>query len=336
MAKRYNFKEKQIDGCLHAGRAKSAAACFVSSVSVFTYSESDSVGGVDFYIYRWDTDCNTTVAAEPVFTKTLPVYPKSVKDPIDSTWVTVAMPEQTIGEGEWLYEIRNHSENEIYVSYYTDKPLSNNSAVTIVQGYNTGRAQDKLMQSYVTYEKYGTTKPVTQPDPTGYTRLTEGKAHVILLAGQSNVTGQSQCALLENHATAEEMARYRAGYANVLIDYDLDGLARSNGFVPVKLGQSAGTDRFGEYMALGGMAFLDAGIYDGIGTPWIYAPILNDQKRTHADSSQNYYYLDTNIRDIDPRDENDDIAHYAADDMIELGELLGEGVAEVLRNAGIS
>ncbi len=423
VAEPYQITNRKIT----ATRIAVAPDCFLSSVTTFTFSWGDNIGQMDFCLWRWDTDYATTTATEPVYTRTL-------VDTVDCTWVTINLPAKTVGEGEWLFEFRNGSENAIGVALVNGAAPSPDSHVTVVEGFDRGRTTSKLMQSYVSYEAYDTATLVTPPDPADYTHLSEGKAHVILLAGQSNATGQSLCALLENHVTADQLARYRAGYENILIDYNSDGQARSNGFVPVKLGQSAGidrfgpevgladylsrvypeetfyiikssfsgsnlyadwaetgfaskqfmsdvtnslyrlkrlglepeifamlwmqgesdawvldqtfaygaheeellgriNDRFGTYMAPGGMAFLDAGIYEGIGTPWTYAPLLNNMKRNHAHTSPNFYYLDTNTPDIDPRDENNDIAHYDSDDMIELGELFGEFVGQVLTHA---
>ena len=76
--------------------------------------------------------------------------------------------------------------------------------------------------------------------------LDSNKAHVILLCGQSNATGQTMVSYLEKTATATELAEYKAGYNNVLINYRVDGGSnRSNGFVPVTLGQGATKEKFG-------------------------------------------------------------------------------------------
>ncbi len=76
--------------------------------------------------------------------------------------------------------------------------------------------------------------------------LDSNKAHVILLCGQSNATGQTMVSYLEKTATDSELAEYKAGYNNVLINYRVDGGSnRSNGFVPVTLGQGATKEKFG-------------------------------------------------------------------------------------------
>ena len=396
--------------------------------------------------WRWTGDYATTVAAEPVHTAT-------IKDSEDNSWVVIKLPQTTVGAGEWYYEFRNGSENQIGLSLVSGRAPTSGDVTVDVSYRNGSSVRNLYPKAYVTYEKYDTSLEVSV-DPANYTKLSEGKAHVILLGGQSNATGISLGSLLSNHYSEEQVARFYEGYENVLIDYSADNNTSSR-FVPVKMGQgntvnsfgpelgladylsrtypgetfyiikatSSGSSlfgdwglvgnthldpygtptnsgasytkfinyvtaslnrleqmelepeifamlwmqgetdswymdktlaytnneigllerintAFGDYMAEGGMAFLDAAIYEG--PAWVYAPIINNRKIALANTSQNYYYLDTNARGIDPRDEHSaastagevDIAHYDSDDMIELGELFGEGIAQVLTNAG--
>lgn len=282
-----------------------------------------------------------------------------------------------------------------------------------------------------------------------YVKLTEGKAHVILLSGQSNASGWSLRNFLAEKISAEEMARYDSGFENVLIDYNCDSNI-SDAFVPVKMGQglndgigsvrfgpeigiaeyltanypnevfyiikssrsssgladvngtfpnwldggtvlddfsahvqasldrmkAAGLDpeifamvwmqgetdaatltaaknyanreaellgklyeRFGAYMAEGGMAFLDAAIYEA--PHFVHSDELNRSKRDFAQASVNHYFLDTNEQGLDTVHEATllnapeviDTNHYDSDDMIKLGRLFGETLGQVLTNA---
>ena len=403
-----------------------AEDCYLKTFSAYTYSWNDNVGEMQICFWRWDKDYATTTAAEPVFTYT-------VKDTPDNSWVHVNLPANTVGSGEWLYEFRNGSENPIGISVEQGKIEADTEDVIVGTGYRSGRnARNYSAKVYVTYDKYDTSAPVEAPDAAEYTQITEGKAHVILLAGDSNASGYAQSSLLGNSVSAAKLARYNAGYSNVLINYVSDSNA-SGSFVPVQLGQGQNTSMFGPelgladylsraypgetfyivkytatgaslfqswqdgggayyffgehvkaamkllekqglepeifamcwmqgevdskteenaifyadrefalfnyigedfspYMAEGGMAILDAGIYEGPENDW--SPVLNFYKRDFARLSQNYYYIDTNVRDIDGRDENNDPTHYDSDDMIELGELFGKGIARVLTNAG--
>lgn len=403
-----------------------AEDCYLKTFSAYTYSWNDNVGEMQICFWRWDKDYATTTAAEPVFTYT-------VKDTPDNSWVHVNLPANTVGSGEWLYEFRNGSENPIGISVEQGKIEADTEDVIVGTGYRSGRnARNYSAKVYVTYDKYDTSAPVEAPDAAEYTQITEGKAHVILLAGDSNASGYAQSSLLGNSVSAAKLARYNAGYSNVLINYVSDSNA-SGSFVPVQLGQGQNTSMFGPelgladylsraypgetfyivkytatgaslfqswqdgggayyffgehvkaamkllekqglepeifamcwmqgevdskteenaifyadrefalfnyigedfstYMAEGGMAILDAGIYECPENDW--SPVLNFYKRDFARLSQNYYYIDTNVRDIDGRDENNDPTHYDSDDMIELGELFGKGIARVLTNAG--
>ena len=428
-----------------------AKDCYLTRFAFFTHSWSDNIGEMEVSFWPWAGNYNDTVAAEPAFTYV-------VKDSDDNSWVFVDIPATTVGSGKWYYEFRNGSENPIGISLVSGRAPTSGD-VQVENCYRNGSTSRNICpRAYVTYEKYDTTTEINL-DPANYTKLAEGKAHVILLAGQSNATGISLGSLLGNHYSEEQVNRYYAGYENILIDYASDNNA-SGRFVPVKMGQgntvnsfgpelgladylsrtfpgetfyiikatSSGSSlfgdwglvgdthvdpygnptnsgasytkfinhvnaslgrlenmglepeifammwmqgetdswyldqsttyfdhevallsrfnaEFGDYMAEGGMAFLDAAIYEGsawTSAPWVYAPIVNNGKLALANSSQNYYFLDTNVRGIDPRDEHSaasaegevDIAHYDSDDMIELGELFGEGIAQVLANAG--
>ncbi len=85
--------------------------------------------------------------------------------------------------------------------------------------------------------------------------LTPGKAHVILMMGQSNMVGRAQNRFLEQTASAKELAEYKAGYENVLIYYHID---HRNGdptniasdFVPVTIGQGSTSVQFGPEVGL--------------------------------------------------------------------------------------
>lgn len=85
--------------------------------------------------------------------------------------------------------------------------------------------------------------------------LTPGKAHVILMMGQSNMVGRAQIKYLEQTASAKELAEYRAGYENIQIYYHVDHQNDdptniAPGFVPVTLGQGSTTVQFGPEVGL--------------------------------------------------------------------------------------
>lgn len=85
--------------------------------------------------------------------------------------------------------------------------------------------------------------------------LTPGKAHLIMMMGQSNMVGRAQIRFLEETATPEELAKYRAGYENILIYYHVDHANQdptniAPGFVPVTLGQGSTDVQFGPEVSL--------------------------------------------------------------------------------------
>ncbi len=412
-------------------RIQVAADCFLTGMTICAPSWGDNEGSMDFVIYRWDTDYATTTKAEPAYTYT-------VTNVVDNQWLNIPVTAQTVGEGEWLYEFRNGSENAIGVVSIAGTPEESGEHIRFVEGYTNGRATKRAVQSYATYVRYEKGAEEPKPiDPKDYTRLTEGKAHVIVLTGQSNAAGQSLSGLLKDHISAEDLAMYEKGFDNILIDVHADNAnvaqcVQTKGFVPVKLGQGSTAERFGievglaayltktypgetfyiiksgfsasglakhwqdgqfshsvfignmekslkrltdmglepeifaflwmqgetdacsmedtvqyadlqdnliarmseryaDYIAPGGFAFIDAAISEK--ASWPYAAIVNLYKQKCDALSQNRYFLDTNTPDIDCRDENNDLAHYDSDDMLELGTLFGEAVGQVIENA---
>ena len=71
------------------------------------------------------------------------------------------------------------------------------------------------------------------------------KAHVILLAGQSNASGISYIQHLKKHVSEEKIKEYTEGYDNIKICYYVDNQNISSEFVPVALGQGHTKDNFG-------------------------------------------------------------------------------------------
>lgn len=85
--------------------------------------------------------------------------------------------------------------------------------------------------------------------------LTPGKAHVILMMGQSNMVGRAQNKYLEQTASAKELAEYKAGYKDILIYYHIDHQNSdptniAEDFVPVTIGQGSTSVQFGPEVGL--------------------------------------------------------------------------------------
>lgn len=410
-------------------RIKVDTDCILNDLTFKISGRKLLTGRMEIHFYRWNTDHATTVAAGPVCIA--PVEPT-----VSDSWVTCAPPAMVIGEGEWLVLFCNGSGDTVGVNT-TSAPSSpeKDAGVTLIESYRNGKTHRNTPALYAAYTRY-TDEGATPVAPQPLTTLTPGKAHVIIISGQSNAAGQSLVSLLGESASPEAWARYQAGYPNILIDSATNGGANeTRGLVPTRLGLGASTETYGpevgladylartypdetfyiikaawsgaglskhfqdhngEYkyilsyilaslermkaqgldpeifafcwmqgetdsftledslryaemqddliarltkafdghVAPGGFAFLDARI--STSNVWTWAGIVNRQKLFCDALSPNRYYIDTNTPDIDCRDENNDIAHYDSDDMIELGELYGQYIKTVLDNAGWS
>lgn len=71
------------------------------------------------------------------------------------------------------------------------------------------------------------------------------KAHVILLAGQSNASGMSDNASLRRKISADKYVEYQTGFENIQIYYYVDRQNMTWKFVPVALGQGSTKMCFG-------------------------------------------------------------------------------------------
>lgn len=80
---------------------------------------------------------------------------------------------------------------------------------------------------------------------TGQTEKVKGKAHVIILAGQSNAAGMSNMESLKRLTSVDQYTKYEKGYENIQIYYFVDRQNQSYEFVPVALGQGSTDTRFG-------------------------------------------------------------------------------------------
>ena len=111
--------------------------------------------------------------------------------------------------------------------------------------------KSKHTRSAISYLKT-TTTPVTPVASSQYTQVSNQKAHVILLAGQSNASGSTPITDLRLHESTNA-ARYDSGFSNVKImywndygtTYSPEGNSSGGQFVDVKTGQGATVNSFG-------------------------------------------------------------------------------------------
>ncbi len=221
-----------------------AADCVLNDLTFMVPGRALYTGQMELHFYRWDTDYATTVAATPVGVTVIDKV-------VSGSWITKEAPAMTIGEGEWLILFCNSSGDTIGVN--TVNPISTPEAdtgVTVIDGYRNGKTHRRIPALYATYTRY-TADGAAPADPLPFTTLTPGKAHVIIISGQSNAAGQSLVSYLQETATPEEWARYEAGYPNVLIDSATNGGSNeTRGFVPTRLGLGASTETYGPELGL--------------------------------------------------------------------------------------
>ena len=213
------------------------------------------IGDVEFALYKWDTDYDTSVAAEPIKKIT---YLKSEL----SKFETVAMynmelkfEENEVGEGSYLYVISAVEGSSNYASIYSGAPWTNKTITTEYKQYsvtsyvNGKRSSNEVAQSSfvfsATVEKQ---EVVEQPMPTD--KDAEGTAKVILIGGQSNAVGVSQNSELRKKIDADKYQEYLNGYSNVQIMYDNCSGNANSSFVNTKLGQAVNAAAFGPELGI--------------------------------------------------------------------------------------
>ena len=227
---------------------------FVSSLTISCSKNDTEPSSMQFSIWAWTGNYDSTVASEPAYTCTLQnEYAYANELLHQRVWLTVYFPELTIGEGEWLYQVTDGSNNLTLNMVPARNGLGGNEIVSVKEAFQNGRTATsaKVAEAYVTYETYDLTKEIEAPDADGYTKLADNKAHVIILTGQSNASGQAWNSFLQEKVSPEAWERYNNGYDNIKIYYNVDwGQNAGSGFVPVTLGQGSYANRFGPEVGL--------------------------------------------------------------------------------------
>ena len=87
-------------------------------------------------------------------------------------------------------------------------------------------------------------------------------------------------------------------------------------------------EKYADYTAEGGIAFVDAAISDsGYWASWY---MVNEIKERYSEESSINYFIDTNAAGLTTLYENNDLAHYDSMSMLQLGNLFGQAVHEHL------
>ena len=201
-------------------------------------------------VYRWNNSQATTVKGVVVYEETKQYMATSGGD----ATVVVNLPaagSNAITNGEYFFVWTSASGK-------TQAAQQNSSLGGIVSGLSTyangsqistsGTAnKNSHTRSAISYLKT-TTTVATPVDTSKYTQVSNQKAHVILLAGQSNASGSTPITDLRLHESTNA-ARYDSGFSNVKIMYWNDYTSSSNNsdwkFVDVKTGQGANANCFG-------------------------------------------------------------------------------------------
>ncbi len=232
-----------------ATRIHVGEGCNLTSVSVLCPSYGNNKGIMFFEIFSWNTDYDTTISQDPIYTY-------KVKEYTENERLTVDLPEDiTFGEGTYLYRFYKGGSGGIglYMADY-DFSAMQDEPVRAEMCYEKGGIEYAgVHHGYVTYK---TDVPVEIPavDPQNVTRPTKEKAHVIILSGQSNAAGATLTSYLSTTVPKKDLTKYKKGYENVLINYGVDPdkevYNRSYDFVPVTLGQGCTEEKFGPEVGL--------------------------------------------------------------------------------------
>lgn len=216
-------------------------------------------GDVDFRLYKWNKDYQTTLKGEPIKEKTYlrdenPMYIAAGMCSIELNFE----PDE-VGSGTYLYTISSVEGTENFATIFTggawSKKLpaaySHYSDYELASYINGDKTSSDVAQSnFVFATKVPKKENVKQPVPTD--KDAEGTAKVILLAGQSNAEGVSVVNILKDKVGPEKFQEYTDGYSNVKIMYQNIGgnVNHSYDFVDVKAGQGTDAQYFGPELGI--------------------------------------------------------------------------------------
>ena len=217
------------------------------------------IGDIEFKLYKWNKDYNTSIAGEPIFEKNFKASEMDVwYVAANSCNIEIKFDEDEIGTGHYLYVVSVPEDAETIPSLYTGSAWSSKlpekysyysqyNLISYANGEKT--TAGALQTSYVMAKKVTVTEEAEQPLPDG--QDAEGTAKVIILGGQSNAVGVALCDMLKDKVSAEKYEQYTNGFSNVQIMYEnVTHPNCNNEFGPVKLGQGAETKYFGPELGI--------------------------------------------------------------------------------------
>ncbi len=184
------------------------------------------------HVYRWNTEQSTT-ASGVVLYEAKTTFQCAEGDNKTCT-VVVDLPDpdsdKAITDGDYFFVWTTSASGVSAVRQGANASAS--SVFTTVEVYRQNQKQTsnsnlapKASVSYVTYTK-ATEKPTVNPD--AYTQVNKDKAHVIVIAGQSNAAGNSANNDLYLNDW-QNAAQHKAGYSNVKIWYNVDDYRTNTG-----------------------------------------------------------------------------------------------------------
>lgn len=212
-----------------------AEKCFLETVSIVVNYDGNDVIGLNFGVYSWMGDYDSTLEGAPAYEGLAEVHNPGGR-------VTAEIARGAVAGGKFLCIFENKSGEEVRLQL---KPKAETSGKAFaIASYSGGEELELSIRAFATYYDYSEGIGATQ---TNKTKIDAEKDHVILILGQSNATGQALVSYLKETATAEDFARYEKGYQNIKMYFDVDsGSNTSKGkFVPVTLGQGNSEEKFG-------------------------------------------------------------------------------------------
>lgn len=212
--------------------------CYLSSLSAIVgYSGAHET--LTLKIQKWKGDYSKTIKSTPVYTTSVDVY-----DP--GSRIIAHIETGAVGSGKYLCRFCN--DKGLSIGFATAFEADEAEGVSAVKCYNGNKETQYPYKAYATFYDYS---EGVVPTVTEKTKLNPDKAHVVLILGQSNATGQAMTSILKEKISAEDYAGYEAGFENILMYYHVDGGSNVSGnFVPVSVNQGGNKERFGPELGM--------------------------------------------------------------------------------------